>query len=585
MFLDSSSQFSLTTAQNLDLWLKGSLCDELTKREIREMIQSSPEQIENGFYANLEFGTGGLRGVMGLGPNRVNSYTIQQTSRGIGEYVQGLFPEKKNSVVIGYDSRINSKKFAMTASRVFGACGLHVYLFKEIAPTPLVSFACRQLNATIAIMITASHNPSEYNGYKVYWSYGGQVLPPHDIGMMESVERVRKESNAIPMLEMDSISSIELLGQEIDQAYFLQLQKEILWKNRPKSELHIVYSPLHGTGGRLIETALHQAGFEQLSLVLPQMIPDGSFSTVQQPNPESPEALHMGIDLMLEKKADICIASDPDADRLGVVVMHNGAPVFLNGNQIAALMCEWVAKKRREEGESSKRYGIIKSCVTTPLLEAIAGRWDLTISNVLPGFKYIAEQIESWRNSSCPIEFIFGGEESYGTLAGLHARDKDAISAAVLICEISWYMKQTQQTLIDALEELYRVYGFFYEDLLNIEFLESKEGRLKMASRLFELRVTPPTVMNGMKVVSTQDLLEKKESGDTRFHLQGAFPSSNVLIFTLEDSTRVIIRPSGTEPKVKMYLFHRSEKWDSSSQAALKKKSLKLKNWLQESYS
>ncbi len=580
--------FSPEAQKNIDRWLNGSFCDEMTKNTIRDSIETSPEEIENSFYTNLEFGTGGLRGLMGIGPNRMNIYTIRETTQGIANYLLRYYKENMPvnglSAVIGYDSRCNSREFALESARVFAACGIRPLLFQDISPTPLVSYACRYFKASIAVMVTASHNPPEYNGYKVYWSYGGQVLPPHDQGMMDEVSKVRATGNIVSVSSIQD-SKISVIGSEIDDAYLDAIGEESPWSSPLyESTLRPIYSCLHGTGGRLMGRALERAGISDISYVTQQMVPDGSFPTVKQPNPEDPKALKMGIDLLVQNKHDIFIASDPDADRLGAVVLHHGSPVILTGNQIAALMCEWIIRQLYATKKLPERFGIIKSCVTTPLIDAIARKWNAVMSEVLPGFKYIAEKIEEWLQpkEEAPITFLFGAEESYGTLYGLHARDKDAISSGALLCEIASQLKTEGKTLIDALDELYETYGYFFEDLLNIVYEESKEGRFKMKAALDQLRSHPPKTMNGLSVIAWQDLKTGLSEGDPAYHSTSRFPSSNVLIFTLQDATKIIIRPSGTEPKVKVYLFFQSELCNDITRAEVKEKSEKLKVWLLE---
>lgn len=580
--------FSLETQNNLDLWLQGNLCDEVGKNQIRELIKTNPQEIEDSFYTSLMFGTAGLRGLMGLGPNRLNIYTIRQTTQGIANYVRSYYsaslPQKQLSVVVGYDSRVHSKEFALETAKVFAASGFETHLFQDISPTPLVSFACRYLKATIAVMITASHNPSAYNGYKVYWSYGGQVLFPHDEGMMKEVEKVRRSNNTITVVA-EHDSNIHVLGSEIDQAYLKAIASGILWQECDKSLLHLIYSPLHGTGGRLMGRALQDVGIEHVSYVQPQMIPDGTFPTVAKPNPEELEALTMGIDQLKREQGDMFIASDPDADRLGVVVQHQGSTVILTGNQIVSIMCEWIMRRLHETQRLPERYGIIKSCVTTHLIDTIARRWGAHLHQVLPGFKYIAQEIENWEHADKPITFLFGAEESYGSLYGLHARDKDAISAGAVLSEIAWHMKTMRKTLVDALNELYELYGYYFEDLLSLNFAESKEGREKMEHALQQLRTAPPAIFHTTKVVARQDLQSGTFQGDPQFCLTSTFPKADVLFFTLADRTQIVIRPSGTEPKIKIYLFSYSPQYDAEAKRQVEVNSAALKAWILKTYS
>ncbi len=558
----TSSAFSPETRRNLDLWLHSNFCDESTKSKIKELLTSNPQEVENSFYTSLSFGTGGLRGIMGLGPNRMNIYTIRQTTKGIANYlIQHWGKESivdKRCVVIGYDSRNNSRLFSEETARVFAAFGFIVYLFDSICPTPLVSFACRELNAVAAVMITASHNPPEYNGYKVYWNYGGQVLPPHDEGMIKEVKRVQDEALPVEVVELNH-PRIHRLSSSIDDTYFKAIQSNRLW-NDDKSSLKVLYSAFHGTGGRLMKRALTEVGVTSLSFVDEQMIPDGNFPTVKKPNPEEKQALQRGIDKMLKEGLDLFIATDPDADRIGVALRYHDQAIVLTGNQIACILLEGIFHRLKETERLPENPGAVKTIVTTQLFKEIAKRWNASCANVLTGFKYVAEQIEAWRrgeDGGCA--YVFGAEESYGSLYGLHARDKDAITTAQAICEIAWDLKRQGKTLVDALYDLYRKYGAFYEELLTFSFDETKEGREKMNASLSKLRTNPSKEISGEKVIAFQDLLTHSFQGDQEHKLSSELPPSDVILYTLESGTQIIVRPSGTEPKVKVYLLLRGK--------------------------
>jgi len=550
--VEPQTQFSEETQANLTAWLDGPY-DLETKEKIKELISSNPEEIENSFYQHLSFGTAGLRGIMGPGPNRMNVYTIRQTTKGLADYLKEQFSKIPIKVAISFDSRHNSKIFAMEAARVLAAASIEVYLFKELRPTPLLSFACRHLECKAAIMITASHNPAEYNGYKVYWSDGGQILSPHDKGITEKIELARTTPRIRTSEEQDPY--IHIISKEIDEAYLETIRPLSLWKEPDKSSLKLHFSPLHGTGITLMPQALRDRGLTTLSLVESQSTLDGAFPTAPSPNPEIQEALQIGIDEMIEKDLDLLLATDPDADRLGVVVNHHGTPHILTGNQIAALCTEWIFHQLSETGSLPPKPAVVKSIVTTPLVQKITESYGGACHNVLTGFKYIAKQILDWESSPEGEDFIFGCEESYGYLFGTYARDKDAVAIGCLVAEIAWQMKSQKKTLVDALNEIWKSQGFYYETVVNCAFGETKAGRERMAALMQKLRSNPPKKFDSLSSIAFEDMKSKQFTGEASLQLGKNLPEADVLLFTLEDGSLVIFRPSGTEPKVKVYLM------------------------------
>lgn len=546
-----------TTQKNVDLWLNERY-DEETKKEVRELARHHPQELIDAFYTHLEFGTAGLRGIMGVGSNRMNVYTVRTATQALANHLakQPTSNEDKHSVFIGYDSRHNSKLFAEEAAKVLAANNIRAYICKELRPTPLVSFGCRFEECSAAIMVTASHNPPQYNGYKVYWSDGGQVLPPHDIGIMA-------EYNALTDIAMikrvDSLNHplIEHVGEEVDHAYLNAINA---LQNYPESNqanggrLKIVYTSLHGTGITLMPQAMALWGFTDVTPVKKQVIPDGDFPTAPSPNPEERKALTMGIETLQQIKGDLLIATDPDADRVAIAVRHQGEIHLLNGNQIACVCLDHVCKALLSQGRMPSRPAVIKSIVTTELFQAIADAYGVACFNVLTGFKYIAERIREWEQEPNGYHYIFGGEESYGYLLGTETRDKDAILGGVLLAEVALHAKLQGKTLVDCLYDLYRKHGVYYEKVLSIKFEESKEGREQMTKGMATLRHSPPKEILGQAVVVLEDyqrsLKTDLRTGKTE---PLTLPSSDMLLLWLEDRTKLIVRPSGTEPKIKIY--------------------------------
>lgn len=546
----------LETKRRVNQWLDGNY-DEETKEHIRKALVENPQEIIDAFYTTLSFGTGGLRGMMGFGSNRMNKYTVKAATQGLANYILKQ-PAQYNgfSVFIGYDSRHNSKFFAEESAKVLAGNGITVYLCADIRPTPLVSFGCRYKKCSAAIMITASHNPAEYNGYKVYWNDGAQVLPPHDKNIIHEVSNITDISmiNEIPCLPSPLV---HMIYNEIDEAYVRAITP---LQNYPEENLKygkslkVVYSPLHGTGITMIPQTLAAWGFTNLTVVQEQAQPDGSFPTVKSPNPEEKSALKLGTHLLEQTKSDLFIATDPDADRVGVVVIQNNEPFILNGNQIACLCLEHVCYALASQKRLPENAAFVKTLVTTELFQAIASAYHRPCFNTLTGFKYIAECIRHWEVDPKGYRYIFGGEESYGYLLGTNTRDKDAAIASALICETALHCKLQGKTLIDMLYDLYKKYGVYEEKLLSVNFPETKEGKELMARSIEKLQSAPPHQILGIPVLSLEDY----KTGVKKYFDSGKteplpLPQSDLLLFWLQDGSKVMVRSSGTEPKIKLY--------------------------------
>jgi phosphomannomutase len=545
-------QIDETTLKNVNKWLESDI-DEASKQAILALMHDNPQELVNAFYQDLDFGTGGLRGIVGIGSNRMNKYTIRSATQGLANYIKKQNPH--GSCVISYDSRTHSFDFAKETASVLAGNGIKVFLFEHLRPVPLISFAVRHLNATAGVMITASHNPPEYNGYKVYWSEGAQVLPPHDKGIIQEVHQVKD----IHVGQWPH-PLVSYLKEEMDEAYLAAIRPLQLFSNQNQSQGHqlqIVYTALHGSGITLVPKALKSWGFTNVTLVEEQSQPDGNFPTVKSPNPEEPSALKMAIDLMEKKQADLVIGTDPDSDRLGVAVMHNGQTVILNGNEVACLCTEHICQALKQTDGFPPKPVFVKTIVTSELMKAIAEANGCQCPEVLTGFKYIGEQMEHWAieaQSGLPFHhFLFGGEESYGYLLGTHARDKDAIVSASLVAEMALHLKLKGKTLVDSLHDIYHKYGVFKERLASVEF-KGKTGAEKMNQLMQSLRSNPPRTIAGIDVEFVEDYLThvrlSVKSGATHTL---TLPKSNVLRIWLTDGTKIVVRPSGTEPKLKLY--------------------------------
>jgi phosphoglucomutase len=535
------------TENRIKEWLSGDY-DEIAKEKIRELQKNDPAKLEDAFYKDLEFGTGGLRGIMGVGTNRMNKFTVGMATQGYANYLKQSFSEVK--VAIAHDVRNSSRKFAEIAADIFAANGIKVYLFESIRPTPELSFAIRRLQCQGGLVITASHNPKEYNGYKAYWKDGGQLVPPHDKNVITEVEKIKSIDDVKWKGHSENIT---LIGKEMDDAYLemvknLSINPDACIKEH---DLKIVYTPIHGTGIMLVPKALAAYGFDNVHIVEEQATPDGTFPTVVYPNPEEKETMSIGLKKAKELDADILLGTDPDADRVGVGVKDNhGNWVLLNGNQTALIVFNYIIEARKLSGKAEPNDMIVKTIVTTDMIDKIAEKNNITCYNVLTGFKWIAELI---REKEGEENYIVGGEESFGLMIGDKVRDKDAVSAVAMICEIAAVEKQKGRTLFEKLMELYVKYGFYFEKLISIT-KTGMNGSKEIAEMMQSYRDNPPKEIAGSPVKEVLDyqLQVKKDllSGDTQ---KIELPKSNVLQFITEDGSKISARPSGTEPKIKFY--------------------------------
>jgi len=542
------------TLMRIDTWLKGNF-DKETKEEIIKLQESDPKALTDAFYTDLAFGTGGLRGLMGVGSNRMNTYTVRRATLGLARYLKKSHQKHPMKVVIGYDSRHHSQDFAEETARVFAAQGIEVFLLSELRPTPFVSFACRQLKCNAAVMITASHNPAVYNGYKVYWSDGAQIVSPHDKGIIAEVLAI-ESYDSIPVSPLDS-PLIHMVDEKMDDAYIKAIHP---LQQRPQEnkaygkDLRIVFSSLHGTGITLAPQALKDWGFSTLVFVEEQITPDGDFPTVSFPNPEYRETLSLGIKYLQNTASDLLLVTDPDADRLGVVVLHKGKPVILNGNETASICSNYLCSALKESGKLSSKMAIITTIVSTELLPAICKKYNIHCEEVLTGFKYIGEKIHLWENEKNGMQFLFGAEESYGYLVGTHSRDKDAIVSCCLIAEIALHAKKQGRTLIDLLHEMYKEYGVYRETQYSIDFPPGKDGMDTMQQMMKKLRASPPKELLNAKTTIQEDyLLSQRTLANSSATEKITLPVSDVLLFRFDDGSKLVIRPSGTEPKLKIY--------------------------------
>ena len=546
-------QYILDRAQ---LWLDGNY-DVETKSAIRKMIENNPTELIDAFYRDLEFGTGGLRGVMGAGTNRMNKYTVGAATQGLANYMKKMFPDREGiGVAIAFDSRNNNTFFADICSDVLSANGIKVFVFDDIRPTPELSFAIRHLKCQAGIVITASHNPPEYNGYKAYWEDGGQLIAPHDKNVIDEVNEI-KEINQINFKRNGDL--IESIGADIDKAYLeniasLSLSPEIVKKHK---DFKIVYTPIHGTGVKLVPDGLKAFGFENIYNVPEQDIADGNFPTVKSPNPEEPAALNMAINKAKEVNASIVMATDPDADRVGIAVRNDKNEfVLLNGNQTATLLINYLIKKWKENVKLTGIEYIVKTIVTSEILKDIAFKNGVDYYDTLTGFKFIAEVL---RLEEGKRTFIGGGEESYGYLVGDFVRDKDAVISCCIIAETAVWAAEQGKTLYELLPDIYVEFGFYKERLHSI-VRKGKTGAEEITQMMVDYRNAPPAKINNSEVVMVKDYQEQKEKdlvADTEKDID--LPKSNVLQFFLKDGSKISIRPSGTEPKIKFYFSVKDE--------------------------
>ena len=556
-----------TTEKNIKTWLRGRY-DEDTKDRINALIaEGNVTQLTDSFYKNLEFGTGGMRGELGVGSNRMNKYTVGAATQGLANYLNKVFAGQEIKVAIAYDSRNFSPEFGQIAADILSANGITVYLYKALRPTPQLSFTVRELGCRSGIVITASHNPREYNGYKVYWTDGSQVVAPHDKNIVAEVNAI---TNVKDIKFKGVKKRIKMIGETLDKKY-LKAVKSITVSPRmirSQKDLKIIYSPIHGTGITMVPPALAQLGFENVTVVESQATPDGNFPTVVYPNPEEKEAMSKALDLARQTDADLVIATDPDSDRVGMGIKNpEGEWQLLNGNQAASLIIYYLLKAWKKAGKLTGREFVCKTIVTTDLIDAMAEKAGVKCYNTLTGFKYIAQVI---RETEGRETFIGGGEESYGYLIGDKVRDKDAIASCAMIAELAAFARQKGLSLFDFLAEMYKQFGFYYEGLISVT-KKGKSGAEEIQQMMADFRSAPPKTLGGSRVVRMDDfkLLKRTDlkTGEVSDIPAGklGIESSNVLQFFTADGTKFTCRPSGTEPKIKFYigvkakLKHKSE--------------------------
>jgi len=535
--------------QKIDTWLNGNF-DEDVKSQIKKLETTNPDELADAFYRNLEFGTGGLRGMMGMGTNRINKYTIGMATQGYANYLKKSFPGAEVKVAVAHDSRNNSRFFAETTAHVFAANGIKVFLFEDLRPTPELSFAIRRLGCKGGVVCTASHNPKEYNGYKAYWDDGGQLVPPHDKNVITEVDKI---------LSVDDVQwtgkdeNITIIGKEMDEAYIKMVKSLSVYPDviEKEKDLKIVYTPIHGTGIKLVPQVLEKFGFTNVHIVEEQKTPDGNFPTVAYPNPEEKETMSIGLKKAEELNADILLGTDPDADRVGIGIKdNNGKWILMNGNQTAVLAFNYMIESRKEKGVAQPNDMVVKTIVTTDMIDGFAAKNGIKCYNVLTGFKWIAELI---KEKEAKENYVIGGEESYGLMIGSQLRDKDAVSAVAILCEMAAYEKSKGRTLFQKLIQLYLQYGFYKEHLISIT-KKGRDGQQQIADMMERFRNNPPKVLAGSNVIELLDY-EKgiKTNLQTKDKAPIELPKSNVLQFILEDGSKISARPSGTEPKIKFY--------------------------------
>ena len=535
--------------ERMALWLNDDY-DDATKAQIKDYLQNNPDELTEAFYRDLEFGTGGLRGIMGVGTNRMNKYTVGAATQGLANYLKQQFPNQEISVAIAFDSRNNSAYFADITADVLSANGITCHLFPELRPTPVLSFAVRHLHCQSGVMVTASHNPKEYNGYKVYWNDGGQLVPPHDKNVIAEVNKIKSLHDTKWQRNPDKV---HIIDSSLDEAYLklvhgLSLHPEAI---AAQKQLKIIYTPLHGTGITMVPKALKMYGFENISIVKEQAVSDGNFPTVKSPNPEEKSALVMSIAQAEAEKADLVLATDPDADRVGIAVRNlKGEMILLNGNMTGSLLVHYLLSQWKALNKLDGKQFVVKTIVTTELIKRMADAYQVPCYDVLTGFKYIAEKI---KENEGKMTFIGGGEESYGYLAGDFVRDKDAVIACCLIAEMAAFYANQGKSLYQMLLEIYKEYGFYKEDLLSLT-KQGKSGAEEIATMMVNFREHPFKDINGQKVVLMKDI----QRGSAYDFEKGIYtridlPKSNVLQFFTADGSKITIRPSGTEPKIKFY--------------------------------
>ncbi|MBX3257901.1 MAG: phospho-sugar mutase [Chitinophagaceae bacterium] len=535
--------------ERVDSWLNGAF-DEATKADIKKIQSQNPDELVDAFYRNLEFGTGGLRGIMGVGTNRINKYTIGMATQGYANYLNKTYPGGEIRVAIAHDSRNNSRQFAEITANVMAANGIKVYLFESLRPTPELSFAIRTLGCQGGVVCTASHNPKEYNGYKAYWNDGGQLVPPHDKNVIKEVDKI---ASVDEVKWSGGEERIVLIGKDMDEKYWemakgLSVYPDVIAKQH---DLKIVYTPIHGTGIVLVPELLKRYGFTNVTIVEEQAKPDGNFPTVVYPNPEESEAMSIGLKKAKELNADILLGTDPDADRVGIAVKDTkGNWLLVNGNQTAVLAFSYLIEARKSKGIAKSNDMVVKTIVTTDMIDRFAEQNGVACYNVLTGFKWIAELIKEKEGIE---DYIIGGEESYGLLVGPKLRDKDAVSAVAILCEMAAYEKNKGRSLFEKLIDLYVQYGFYKEHLISIT-KKGMRGQEEIAEMMQSYRDNTPKSINGSPVVQLLDYeLRKGKNPQTGEEWDITLPKSNVLQFILADGSKISARPSGTEPKIKFY--------------------------------
>jgi phosphomannomutase len=534
-------------------WLSPTF-DTATQKALNKLIETSPKELEESFYKNLEFGTGGMRGIMGVGNNRINKYTLGKSTQGLSNYLHKTFPNQPIKAVIAFDCRHNSKSLAKVVADVFSANGIQVYLFSDLRPTPELSFALRHLGCQCGIVLTASHNPPEYNGYKVYWQDGGQIVPPEDDGIINAIESLNYSE-----IKFDANENlIQYIDKDIDQA-FIKSTVENASFNTPaeaKDNLNIVFTSLHGTSITVIPETFAQAGYKNVHIVEEQAVPNGDFPTVKSPNPEEPEALTLALALADKTNADIVIGTDPDCDRLGIAVRNNeGKMTLLNGNQTMILMTAFLLEKWKKAGKINGKQFVGSTIVSTPMIMELASAYGVNFKVGLTGFKWIAKMIKDFPE----LQFIGGGEESFGYMVGDAVRDKDAVAATLLICEVAAQAKANGSTVYKELLKLYVDHGFYKEYLVSLT-KKGMEGLQEINQMMIDLRENPLKEINGQRVIMVEDY----QSSIAKNLLDGEesvmdMPKSNVLIYYTEDGSKICARPSGTEPKIKFYISVNTE--------------------------
>ncbi len=546
---------------NVQRWLSGNY-DANTKQVILDLQANNKEELQDSFYRNLEFGTGGLRGIMGVGTNRINKYTIGMATQGFSNYLLKTYPNESIAVAIGHDSRNNSRFFAETTAQVFAANGIKVFLFEALRPTPELSFAIRQLKCKAGVVCTASHNPKEYNGYKAYWDDGGQLVPPHDKNVISEVEAIQSVDE---VKWSGGAHNIQLMGEAMDQDYIKMLTSLSVYPEiiAQQQDLKIVYTPIHGTGITLVPKVLASFGFTNVTIVDEQATPDGNFPTVKYPNPEESETMSIGLSKAKAIDADILLGTDPDADRVGVGVKnHKGEWVLMNGNQTAVLAFAYMMEARRAKGIAATNDMVVTTIVTTEMINQVAKINEVNCYNVLTGFKWIAELVKEKEGKE---NYIIGGEESFGLMIGDQIRDKDAVSAVALLCEMAAYEKSKGKTLFDKMIELYIQYGFYYENLISIT-KKGMNGQQEIKDMMEGYRQSPPVTIDGEAVVTLLDYeLQLGKNLQTGATWKLNLPKSNVLQFITAKGSKISARPSGTEPKIKFYFSVNTELKDRAS--------------------